>query len=94
MLVLMLVLVAVNVAALVALAVVQLRGPRRWAPKLEKRKVIVHTTDGSIDGVLMVTARDGLVLSAATYLDDERPQLAGEMFIPRAQVAFIQVPPV
>jgi hypothetical protein len=86
--------IALGVSA-AALLVSVFWGPRRWAPRLEKRKVIVHTTDGSIDGVLMVSARDGLVMQSATYLDDgtgENPKLAGELFVPREKVSFIQVP--
>lgn len=81
------------VASAAAVVVVSVWRPKRWAPSLEKRKVIVHTADGSIDGVLMVIARDGLVLRSATYLDDDtKPELAGELFVPREKVSFIQVP--
>lgn len=85
--------VGINFVALVAIALLALLPARRWTSRLEKRKVIVHTADGSIDGVLLVTGTDGLVLADATYLgDDEKTEVAGELFVPREKVSFIQVP--
>lgn len=63
-----------------------------WLDKATHRRIIVHTVAGSsIEGTITVAADDGLVLWAARMLVDPKPvDLAGEVFIPRAQVLLIQ----
>ena len=54
----------------------------------------VHTTeDATIEGVLAVSAEDGLVLRAARFHQGSDPAISmqGEVFIPRSKVSFIQV---
>ena len=79
------------VASGVALVGIAIYGPRRWEPRLTKRKVIVHTARSTAYSSwprLM-----GSCCAAATYLDDDaRPELAGEIFIPRSKVSFVQDP--
>ena len=68
---------------------------RNWLKKATKRVVIVHTTnDQSFQGPLMDAYLDGLVLRPATLLGDGTPngtQLAGEVFLPRETVLFVQL---
>lgn len=53
----------------------------------------VHTTDDqTIEGTLVADGTDGLVLTAATLHDADGPvPMAGEVFIPRGRVSFVQV---
>ena len=68
-----------------------IRRPRSWLNTQAGARVIVHTKWGkSFDGTLTNLASDGIVLAAATVLDDRVP-VAGDVFIPRSQVAFVQV---
>ena len=69
---------------------------RGWLRRQLAASVVVHTTtDQSIAGVLEETARDGVILRAARFLDspDAEVPLAGETFIPREKIAFVQVSP-
>lgn len=64
---------------------------RNWLEQRRCDKVIVHTTDKvSLGGVLMSTGRDGIVLTAVRYLEDEGVELGGEVFVPREKVSFMQ----
>jgi hypothetical protein len=78
-------------------AVADLRGAaaaRRWLDGVLRKKVIVHTRqDQSIEGVLMETTVDGLILRAARLLDasGKGTSMAGETFVPRENVAFAQL---
>lgn len=60
--------------------------------------MIVHTSDDqSMWGILRSDDPDGIVLGQVQYLDaPERPFLAGEVFIPRRQLSFLQcgMPPL
>ena len=54
----------------------------------------MHTTDDrSIDGLLVATMPDWLVLRSARLLDDHHTELGGEIRIPRDKVLFVQYPP-
>jgi hypothetical protein len=67
-----------------------------WLRRQLATSVVVHTTtDQSIAGVLEGTARDGIILRAARFLDsgDAQVPLAGETFIPRERIQFVQVIP-
>lgn len=65
----------------------------RWIPRLIRREIITHLTDGqSIRGMLAGEYRDSLVLSHAAYLGSEGSmRVDGEVVIPRDKVAWIQV---
>jgi hypothetical protein len=75
----------------------QRHGPSGWLAERTYRSVLVHTTgDSTFQGVLMHTAEDGLVLGEATlHRGSQNPEvsLGGETFVPRAQVAFVQIMP-
>lgn len=67
---------------------------RSWLTRTITDRVLVHTADDvSIEGILAATAKDGLVLVHATYLDagGARIDLSGKTFIPRSKVKFVQV---
>lgn len=68
----------------------------RWLKSKMLRQVYVHTTDDqTVFGVLEADAPDGLVLRAAILLgESSRVPMAGEVFIPRGKVSFIQVQPL
>ena len=77
--------------AILAGVVVTWFSPGRWLRRRSGRSVVVHTTtDRSIEGTLMVVARDGLVLAGARYLDADT-DLGGEIYVPAEQVAWMQL---
>jgi hypothetical protein len=67
---------------------------RRWVKKCTLARVFVHTTaEDTIEGVLTGEYADGISLRDARYhKDDGGVSLKGEVFIPRSQVRFVQVP--
>ncbi len=68
--------------------------PEAWLQRVLKRKVIVHlVSDQSIEGVLMEHLPDGVILRAASLLGphDTRTSMAGEVWTPRGQIAFMQL---
>lgn len=67
---------------------------RRWLRSKVCFRVIVHTVeDTSIEGILTAEAPDGLVLESAALIGDTRTPLAGQTFIPRAQIHLVQFAP-
>lgn len=66
-----------------------------WLAKLVLQKIHVTTTDDqTFEGLLATEAPDGLVLSAATMHSVDGPvPMAGAVFLPREQIAFVQVVP-
>lgn len=66
---------------------------RGWLRHKLAEQVTVHTTtDQTIIGYLEETSRDGLILRAARFMDAEvAVPLAGEVFVPREKIAFVQV---
>lgn len=67
-----------------------------WLRRQLADEVVVHTTeDMSIAGWLEEVASDGIILRAARYVEgDGDIALAGELFIPRSKICFVQVRPV
>lgn len=69
--------------------------PRKsWLKSVTARKMIVHQlNDASIEGLLVGTYQDGLLLRSAALLNSGSTPttMAGEVFIPREQVALIQI---
>lgn len=65
---------------------------RKWNERLERRTIVIHTTDGqSLRGVLVGEYRDSLVLSHAYALGAQAVQaIDGEAVIPRERVAWVQ----
>lgn len=65
-----------------------------WLGRVLKKRIVVHTQqDQSIEGVLMEQVADGLILRAANLLgsDGKKTTMAGEVFIPRENIAFAQL---
>lgn len=78
-------------AAVVAGVVIALATQRSWLRGRSGRRVVVHTTtERSIEGTLVVVARDGLVLAGARYLDAET-ELGGDIYVPAERVAWMQL---
>lgn len=68
---------------------------RGWLHNLERRRLIVHSADGSsIEGLLDTEAPDGVVLRSSRLLGPGGTEMAGEIWIPRAQILFVQTVPV
>lgn len=72
----------------------QMAAATDWFSSILTKRVLVHTkADQSIEGSLAVEQpSDGILLRAARLLDDpSKPtSIAGEVFIPRENVAFAQ----
>ena len=68
--------------------------PTEWLEKVMTRRLLVHLKDGAtIDGSLVARMDDGVVLRAARLLTDGAAptSMAGEVFVPRENVAFAQL---
>jgi hypothetical protein len=80
-----------SATAVLALATGVLIWDRNWLRRRSGARVLLHTVgDRSLEGTLLAVARDGVVLAGARYLDDEL-DLAREVYVPREQVAWMQV---
>ncbi len=65
---------------------------RNWLKRRVRDRAIVYTTDdATFDGLLVTVADDGLVLFDAHIRSDDNVRLAGEIYVPREKVRFIQV---
>lgn len=63
-----------------------------WLDAVTRRRLLVQTTDGqTIDGPLVRVDADGIVVGPARHADSGQ-SLAGEVWIPRAKVAWVQNP--
>lgn len=70
------------------------RSPKvNWLETVVRKRIVVHLkNDQSIDGSLVATMDDGVILRAARLLNDgPATTMAGEVFIPRENVAFAQL---
>lgn len=78
-----------------AAAVVWLIVTRAYLWQRRGRKAIFHTKQGqSIEGILAGRYRDGIVLAGARMLDTDGPvSMAGEVFIPKGDIAIVQYVP-
>lgn len=68
--------------------------PNNWLERMLRRRVVIHTKDdNSLEGSLWETTDDGLILRAAQLLNANGAPtaMAGEVFIPRLNVAFAQL---
>lgn len=82
--------IAASVAAMVFVVFYERRA---WIARRMGRRAIVHLSDErSIEGTLMVSARDGIVLAGATYLEGAGTNLGGEIYVPRERLLFVQLP--
>lgn len=65
---------------------------RHWLKRQTQQRAVIYTNDGdAIDGLLVNVARDGAVLFDARVRTDDNVRLAGEVFVPREKVRFVQV---
>ncbi len=82
-------------APVVIEAVVVEPEPVSWLASVTLRRIIVHTKDDrSIEGLLLEELPDGIVLKAAKLLEEKSTvPLAGDTWIPRHQVSFVQAAP-
>jgi hypothetical protein len=66
-----------------------------WLESVTTRRLLVHTTDDrSIEGLLAQVGADGIVLvSAKLITSGSSVDLAGNTWIPRAQVSLVQTVP-
>ena len=67
---------------------------QEWLGQVLRRRVLVHQDTGlTHEGSLTAVMVDGLVLRAASLVNDDgsKTPLAGEVWIPRARVAFAQL---
>ena len=77
-----------------ALNGIQPPAPVLWLDRVLKKKVVIHTVqDQSIEGVLMEATDDGVILRAARLLGSGgvSTSMAGEVWVPRASIAFAQL---
>lgn len=90
----LIVLLAVAAGATTAAMVTGWR-PRRsptWLEDATRARIMVNTTDGhTIEGSLVRADAGGIVLSPARYTDAQQ-DLAGNVWIPRERVGWIQQP--
>lgn len=69
-------------------------GRSRWLESVLTKRIVVHLkNDQSIDGSMVAEMHDGVILRAARLLNDGAPatSMAGEVFVPRENVAFVQL---
>lgn len=65
-----------------------------WLRRLTLRSIHVNTPDETFEGVLLTEAPDGVVLTSATmHGPDGAVKMAGNVFIPRDRISFVQVVP-
>lgn len=68
--------------------------PQAWFDSIVRKRVIVHHKGSpSIDGLLVAVMADGVLLRGAKLLEDDGKQiaLAGEVFVPRENIGFVQL---
>ena len=65
---------------------------KSWLGRKCYERILVHTDEHSIEGVLTGTARDGIVLEDAVLLPEQggRVPLSGTTFVPRDRIRFVQ----
>ncbi len=65
---------------------------RRWLKDKVRNRAVVYTLDDQVlEGVLMVAASEGLVLNNTTIRGGTDVPLAGDIFVPRENVRFVQI---
>lgn len=70
----------------------------RWVREHYLKRVLIHTKEGdTFDGLLQSSEREAVILVNAQYHGagaEQAVPLAGETYVPRAQIAFMQRPGV
>lgn len=68
---------------------------RGWLERTLRKRIVLHTLDDkSIEGTLWEQTSDGVILRAAVLKGENTApdvSMAGEVFVPRANVAFAQL---
>jgi len=65
---------------------------RRWLKDKVRNRAVVYTVDDQvIEGVLAVVADEGVVLNNAVIKDSSDMPLAGDVFVPRQNIRFVQI---
>lgn len=65
---------------------------RRWLKDKVRNRAVVYTTDDRVlEGVLAVVADEGVVLNNTTIHDSTAVPLAGDVFVPREKIRFVQI---
>lgn len=65
---------------------------RNWLTRQTQQRAVIYTTDDvALDGLLVTVAKDGVILFDAHVRTDDNVRLAGEVYIPREKVRFVQV---
>ena len=70
---------------------------RRWVKKHQLQRVLVHTVGNeTIDGLLLGEEPGAIILVQSSFVDSSDSAgpvpMAGEVYVPRGRVAFIQKP--
>ncbi|MCU4184015.1 hypothetical protein K6U06_06560 [Acidiferrimicrobium sp. IK] len=87
---------ALGLVLTVALLILTVRSapvepPADWLARATSRRLVVHTSDDrSIEGTVASVGADGVVLSAARLLGAKEIDMAGDVWIPRSKVVFVQ----
>jgi hypothetical protein len=70
------------------------RSRKGWLEKATRRRLVVHTTDDqSIAGLLDTVGPDGILLRSAKLLGSQGVELAGEVWVDRIKIRFVQMLP-
>lgn len=67
--------------------------PSEWLARVTAHRIIVHQrTNSSIEGLLTMNLRDGIVLRQASLLNPggQKTPMAGEVFVPREEIILVQ----
>ncbi len=70
------------------------RSRQDWLSTVMTKRILVHTKgDMSIEGSLVAQMSDGIILRAAQLLNSgaNPTSMAGEVFVPRENIAFAQL---
>lgn len=65
---------------------------RRWLKDKVRNRAVVYTLDDQVlEGVLSVVADEGVVLNNTVIHDSSDVPLAGDLFVPRENIRFVQI---
>lgn len=65
---------------------------RSWLKDKVRNRAVVYTLDDRVlEGVLAVVADEGIVLNNAVIKDSTDVPLAGDLFVPRETIRFVQI---
>jgi hypothetical protein len=65
---------------------------RRWLKDKVRQHAVVYTTEDKVlEGVLFVVSDEGIVLNNTVIHEGKGVPLAGDIFIPRERIRFVQI---